>query len=57
MKHERHFDRRSHEALKTRILIADIDRVVQILDIDITAEEQQGRGCGDSFLRSTSVGL
>jgi hypothetical protein len=43
MKHERHFDRRtrSHEALQTRMLIADIDRVVQIVDSDIAAEEQQ----------------
>jgi len=43
MKHECHFDRRSpsHEALQTRILIADINRVVQILDSDIAAEEQQ----------------
>lgn len=43
MKHQRHFDRRapSHEAVQTRILIADIDRVVQILNSDIAAEEQQ----------------
>jgi hypothetical protein len=43
MKQSHHFDSRdsSREALKTRILIADIDRVVQILNSDIAAEEQQ----------------
>jgi hypothetical protein len=43
MKQLRHFDRRppSREAIQTRILIADIDRVVQILNSDIAAEEQQ----------------
>jgi hypothetical protein len=43
MKHERYFVRRtpSHEVLQTRMLIADIDRVVRILDSDIAAEEQQ----------------
>ena len=43
MKHQRHFDRRSpsREVLQTRILIADIDRVVQILDSDIAAGRQQ----------------
>jgi hypothetical protein len=43
MKHQRHFDygNRSREALQTRSLIADIDRVVQIIDSDIAAEEEK----------------
>ena len=43
MKHQRHFEHgnRSREALQTRSLIADIDRVVQILDSDIAAEEEK----------------
>jgi hypothetical protein len=43
MKHQRHFDygSRSREALRARSLIADIDRVVQILDSDIAAEEEK----------------
>jgi hypothetical protein len=43
MKHQRHFERKSpcREALQTRILIADIGRVVQILNSDIAAEEEQ----------------
>jgi septation ring formation regulator EzrA len=43
MKHKRHFDNGavSREALQTRILIADIGRVVQIIESDIAAEEQQ----------------
>jgi hypothetical protein len=43
MKHQRHFESHapSREALQTRTLIADIYRVVQILDSDIAAEEQQ----------------
>ena len=43
MKHQRHFDNRSRsrEALQTQRLIADIDRVVQILNSDIVAEEQR----------------
>jgi septation ring formation regulator EzrA len=40
MKHQRHIDA-SSAALRTAKLIADIDRVVQILNSDITAEEQQ----------------
>jgi hypothetical protein len=45
MKHQRHFDQgnRSREALKTQTLVADIERVVQILDSDISAEEEQAR--------------
>jgi hypothetical protein len=43
MKHQRHFEygSRSREALQARSLIADIDRVVQILDSDIAAEEEK----------------
>jgi hypothetical protein len=43
MKHQRQFDSRapSREALQTRTLIADIDRVVHILNSDIAAEERQ----------------
>jgi hypothetical protein len=43
MKHMRHFGRATpaREALQTRALIADINRVVQILDGDIAAEEEQ----------------
>ena len=42
MKHRRHFEyrNRSREAMQTRSLIADIDRVVQIIDSDIVAEEE-----------------
>jgi hypothetical protein len=45
MKHQRHFGSATpaREALQTRILIADITRVLQILDSDITAEEEQAR--------------
>jgi hypothetical protein len=43
MKHQRHFDQSSlsHEALQIRTLIADIGRVIQILNSDIAAEEEQ----------------
>jgi septation ring formation regulator EzrA len=44
MKHQRHIDASSaalREARQTRTLIADINRIVQILNSDITAEEQQ----------------
>ena len=43
MKHQRHFGSATsaREALQTRVLIADITRVVQILDGDIAAEEEQ----------------
>jgi hypothetical protein len=42
MKHQRHFEygNRSREELQTRSLIADIDRIVQIIDSDIVAEEE-----------------
>jgi hypothetical protein len=43
LKHQRHFEpgNRSREALQTRTLIADIHRIVQILNSDIAAEEEQ----------------
>jgi hypothetical protein len=43
MKHQRHFETRdrSREALQTRQLIADIERVVQILNSDIADEEEK----------------
>jgi hypothetical protein len=45
MKHQRHFGTAtpSREAVQTRSLIADIGRIVQILDTDIAAEEEQAR--------------
>ena len=45
MKHQRHFGiaTPARDALQTRELIADIGRVVQILDSDIAAEEEQAR--------------
>ena len=44
-KHQRHFGSATpaREALQTKHLIADINRVVQILDSDIAAEEEQAR--------------
>jgi hypothetical protein len=45
MKHSRHFGSATptREVLQTRALIADITRIVQILDGDIAAEEEQAR--------------
>jgi hypothetical protein len=45
MKHQRHFGSATpaRDALQTKELIADINRVVQILDSDIAAEEEQAR--------------
>ena len=45
MKHQRHFGTASpsREEVQTKTLIADIDRIVQILDGDIAAEEEQAR--------------
>jgi hypothetical protein len=42
-KHQRHFGSATpaRDALQTKELIADINRVVQILDSDIAAEEEQ----------------
>ena len=43
MKQQRHFGSATpaRDALQTKELIADINRVVQILDSDIAAEEEQ----------------
>jgi hypothetical protein len=45
MKQQRHFGSATpaRDALQTKELIADINRIVQILDNDITAEEEQVR--------------
>lgn len=45
MKHQRHFGSAasSREAAQTRSLIADINRIVQILDSDIAAEQEEAR--------------
>jgi hypothetical protein len=42
MKHQGHFKRADpmREAMQTRTLIADISRVVEILNVDIASEEQ-----------------
>jgi hypothetical protein len=41
MKHQRHFETTtSREATQTRILIADLDRIVQMLNDAIAAEEE-----------------
>lgn len=49
MKHQRHFERTaSREAEQTRSLIADLDRIVQILNSEIAAEEEQ-TGAFDRF--------
>jgi hypothetical protein len=44
-KRQRHFGSAAtaRDALQTKELIADINRVVQILDSDIAAEEEQAR--------------
>jgi hypothetical protein len=51
LKHQRHFEAENgpREALQTRTLIADIGRVVHILNSDIAAEEEQA-GVFDRFL-------
>jgi hypothetical protein len=44
MKQQRHFDTAEaaqHEAVKIRKMIVDFDRYVQLLDCDITTEEQR----------------
>jgi hypothetical protein len=50
MKHQRHFESStaSREAEQTRILIADLDRIVLTLGGDIAAEEDQA-GIFDRF--------
>ena len=43
MKHQRHFESStaSREAEQTRTLIADLDRIVRILGVDIATEEDR----------------
>jgi hypothetical protein len=49
MKHQRHFETTaSREAAQTRTLIADLNRIVQILNGDIAAEEERA-GVFDPF--------
>lgn len=52
MNHQSHFGRLDHaafqQAAKVRALIADLDRVVRILDSDIAAEEERS-GVSDTF--------
>ena len=49
MKHQYHFETTtSREAAQTRTLIADLDRIVQILNSEIAAEEEQA-GVFDCF--------
>ena len=45
MKHQRHFERATtaREALQIGELIADLDRIVRILNSDIAAEEEQAQ--------------
>jgi septation ring formation regulator EzrA len=48
MKHHRHFETiqsetAPRETAQIRTLIADLDRIVRILDCDITAEEERAR--------------
>ena len=49
MKHQRHFGTTvSRESVKTRTLVADLNRIVQILNDAIAAEEQLA-GVTDRF--------
>jgi flagellar FliJ protein len=41
MKHQRHFETATREAVQTRALIHDLDRIVQILNGAIADEEQR----------------
>jgi septation ring formation regulator EzrA len=47
MKHQRHFERASdvaiREAAQINTMISDIDRLVRLLDCDITTEEERAR--------------
>jgi septation ring formation regulator EzrA len=46
MKHQRHFDTSetvNREAARIRKMIVDLDRTVQLLDCDITTEEERTR--------------
>jgi hypothetical protein len=45
MKHQRHFETTaSREAAKTKTLIADLDRIVQIIKIEIATQEEEAGG-------------
>ena len=50
MKHQRHFETstHSHEALQIGELIADLDRIVRLIDSDIAAEEEQAKASNGS---------
>jgi septation ring formation regulator EzrA len=45
MKHQLHFENAtvSREAVRTRILIADLGRMVEIINSDIAAQEEQAQ--------------
>jgi hypothetical protein len=45
MKHQRHFEDPpySREAEQTKSLIADLDRIVQIINVDISVEEERAK--------------
>jgi hypothetical protein len=46
MRHQRHFDTSEaaqREAVKIRKMIGDLDRIVQLLNCDITSEEERAR--------------
>jgi hypothetical protein len=50
MKHQRHFETTaSREAAKTKTLIADLDRIVQIIKIEIATQEEEEAGGFDRF--------
>jgi hypothetical protein len=52
MKHQRHFERASdvaiREAAQISMMISDLDRLVRLLDCDITTEEERTRICDRS---------
>ena len=45
MKHQRHFEDPpySRETEQTKSLIADLDRIVQIMNVDVAAEEERAK--------------
>jgi septation ring formation regulator EzrA len=47
MKHQRHFERASdvaiREAAQISTMISDLDRLVRLLDCDVTTEEERAR--------------
>ena len=45
MKHQRHFEDPpySREAEQTKSLIADLDRIVQIINVDVAGEEERAK--------------